>query len=140
MANHVSPNSVFAAFILPTRFWPRIHRELPFLAIALKNTPLSRNVNEVHTNSGIKLGPIVLFSRTFFFLRGTALLYNTPNRPLFEAPPKELLAPQQKSLDITTQLCSPGEKHSCHRVEDVCCWGCLSGGETQEFQQFGDMR
>ena len=36
MANHVSPNSVFTAFILlPTRFWPRIDRELPFLAIAL---------------------------------------------------------------------------------------------------------
>ena len=35
VANHVSPNSVFAAFILlPTRFWPRTDRELPFLAIA----------------------------------------------------------------------------------------------------------
>ena len=29
---------MFAAFIiLPTRFWPRNDRELPFLAIALKN-------------------------------------------------------------------------------------------------------
>ena len=36
LANHVSPKSVFAAFILlPTRFWPRTDRELPFLAIAL---------------------------------------------------------------------------------------------------------
>ena len=35
LANHVSRNSVFAAFILlPTRFWPRIDRELPFLAVA----------------------------------------------------------------------------------------------------------
>ena len=36
LASHVSPNSVLAAFILlPTRFWPRTDRELPFLAIAL---------------------------------------------------------------------------------------------------------
>ena len=36
LANHMSPNSVFAAFILlPTRFWPRTDRELPFLTIAL---------------------------------------------------------------------------------------------------------
>ena len=43
LANHVSPNSVFAAFILlPIRFWPRIDRELPFLAIALNKTGSER--------------------------------------------------------------------------------------------------
>ena len=43
LANHVSPNCVFAAFILlPTRFWPRIDRELPFWAIALKKRPLKK--------------------------------------------------------------------------------------------------
>ena len=43
LANHVSPNSVFAAFkLLPTRFWPRIDRELPFLAIALFFTAVER--------------------------------------------------------------------------------------------------
>ena len=41
----------FAAFILlPTRFWPRIDRELPFLAIAQKKSAPPKTHHEVHSS------------------------------------------------------------------------------------------
>ena len=49
---------MFAAFIfLPTRFWPRIDRELPFLAIALFNMHMvlyrRNSVSEYNDRVGI---------------------------------------------------------------------------------------
>ena len=47
---------MFAAFILlPTRFWPKIDRELPFLAIALYFYPSARGFKKKEEREYVQL-------------------------------------------------------------------------------------
>ena len=51
---------MFAAFIiLPTRFWPRNDRELPFLAIALNKMRCYCAVDPIHQTTGSGAGSAI---------------------------------------------------------------------------------
>ena len=60
LANQIRPTTLSAAIVCRyTRFWPKKHRELPFLAVALCKIARNRAIRPCHPNDSIYATRIV---------------------------------------------------------------------------------